>query len=96
MKKIYILLAAIALMFAGCSDDDITRYAEMKEYHAESKHLYETDGDSVFRFSDKVDIFVAHHADAAKDPLYSEIERNIVEALSLFGLHDELGNGDQL
>lgn len=96
MKKIYILLAAITLMIWSCSDDDVTRYAEMKEYHAESQHLVETDEDSVFRFSDKVDVFVAYHTDAAKDPLYPEIQANIAKALNLFTFHNEEGNGDQL
>ena len=59
----------------------MTRYPEIQAYHAESLNLTVASADSVSKFSTKVKTFVAHHPDAAQDPLYPVIQQNIKQNL---------------
>jgi hypothetical protein len=52
----------------------------MQAYYAESCNLGVANGDSVQRFKQKVDAFVAQHTSAAGDPLYPQIVGNIRNA----------------
>lgn len=55
-------------------------YPEMQAYYVESYNLGVAASDSVQRFRQKVDTFVAQHTDAADDPLYASIRDNIQSA----------------
>ena len=52
----------------------------MQAYYAESCNLGVATTDSVQRFTQKFDAFVAQHTDAADDPLYDRICDNIQSA----------------
>ena len=85
MKTILTLMAALVLtvLFSSC-EKEVQRYDEMRLYHGESLTLHQVQADSVVRFSDKVNAFVAHYPAAAEDPLYPEIRANIRAALVTF------------
>ena len=85
-KKIlkYLLLL---ITFVAC-EKEITRYAEMQAYYQESVNLVQTSLDSISRFSNKVDGFVALHPRAKDDALYPEIEENIRKARIVISMHD--------
>ena len=68
------------LLTASC-EKELTRYPEIQAYHQESLNLTVASADSVGKFSTKVRTFVAHHPDAAQDPLYPAIEQNIRQNL---------------
>ena len=77
------LALAVLPLLAGC-EKDLVRYEEIRQYHQESKTLQQVEADSVNRFTQKVDAFVAVHTDATDDPLYPEIRQNIEDALVKF------------
>ena len=87
MKTILTLMAALVLtvLFSSCQKE-VQRYDEMRLYHGESLTLHQVQADSVVRFSDKVNAFVAHYPAAAEDPLYPEIRANIRAALVTFSI----------
>lgn len=86
LKKIlgYLFLP---IAFLGC-EKEIPRYAEMQAYYQESVNLAQTSLDSISRFSNKVDGFVALHPRAKDDALYPEIEENIRKARIVISMDD--------
>ena len=74
-----------ALGLSSC-EKEVLRYEEMVQYHAESLTLPSVAVDSVGRFEQKVEGFVALHPAAAEDPLFPEILDNIRQALVRFNL----------
>ena len=84
MKTILTLMAALVLTVLTSCQKEVQRYDEMRLYHAESLTLHQVQADSVVRFSDKVNAFVARYPAAAEDPLYPEIRANIRAALVTF------------
>ena len=77
------LCLAVLPLLTAC-EKDLVRYEEIRQYHQESKTLQQVEADSVNRFTQKVDAFVAVHTDATDDPLYPEIRQNIEDALVKF------------
>ncbi len=86
MKTILTLMAALVLTVLTSCQKEVQRYDEMRLYHAESLTLHQVQADSVVRFSDKVNAFVARYPAAAEDPLYPEIRANIRAALVTFSI----------
>jgi hypothetical protein len=86
MKTILTLMAALVLTVLTSCQKEVQRYDEMRLYHGESLTLHQVQADSVVRFSDKVNAFVAHYPAAAEDPLYPEIRANIRAALVTFSI----------
>ena len=84
MKTILTLMAALVLTVLTSCQKEVQRYDEMRLYHGESLTLHQVQADSVVRFSDKVNAFVARYPAAAEDPLYPEIRANIRAALVTF------------
>lgn len=76
----FTLIFFIFLLSVACAKE-LTRYPEIQAYHQESLSLTVASVDSVGKFSTKVRTFVAHHPDAAQDPLYPAIEQNIRQNL---------------
>ena len=68
------LLFLISL--ASCSNDEV-HFVKISEYYAESCHLDQATQDSIVRFAQKVDAFVAANPLAKEDPLYARILHNI-------------------
>lgn len=75
-----LFLLSLSFTFGSCSKE-VMRYAEIRQYHAESLTLHAVTTDSVTRFSEKVNFFVAQHPAAKEDPLYPEIQQNISQSL---------------
>jgi len=75
------LLFFVAL--SSCKNDDV-HFVEISEYYAESCHLDVATQDSINRFSQKVQAFVARNPLAKEDPLYPRILHNI--EVSSYGL----------
>ena len=68
----------VSFLCLACSKETSrSSYPEMQAYYVESCNLGVAAIDSVQRFSQKVDAFVALHADAKDDPLYPHILENI-------------------
>ena len=65
------------IFLASCSNDDEVHFVEISEYYAESCHLDQATQDSIVRFAQKVDAFVAANPQAKEDPLYPRILHNI-------------------
>ena len=74
-----------ALGLSSC-EKEVLRYEEMVQYHAESQTLPSVAVDSVGRFEQKVQGFVALNPAAAEDPLFPEILKNIRQALVRFNI----------
>ena len=72
-----LLLPMTTLVMTSCSNDDEVHFVEISEYYAESCHLDQATQDSIVRFSQKVDAFVAANPQAKEDPLYPRILHNI-------------------
>ena len=79
------LCLLFALGLSSC-EKEVLRYQEMVQYHAESQTLPPVAVDSVGRFEQKVQGFVALNPAAAEDPLFPEILKNIRQALVRFNL----------
>ena len=74
-------LFIVSFLCLACSKETSRMsYPEMKAYYAESCNLGVAASDSIVRFRQKVDTFVAQHTDAKEDPLYSQIVDNIKSA----------------
>ena len=71
-------ILVVSFLCLACSKETSrSSYPEMQAYYVESCNLGVAAIDSVQRFSQKVDAFVALHADAKDDPLYPRIQENI-------------------
>ena len=78
---LFILFIIVSFLCLACSKEtSVSHYPEMQAYYAESCNLGVSATDSVQRFAQKVDSFVAQHTDAADDPLYARICNNILSA----------------
>ncbi|MBR5394414.1 MAG: hypothetical protein IK144_04930 [Bacteroidaceae bacterium] len=64
------------IFLASCSNDEV-HFVKISEYYAESCHLDQATQDSIVRFAQKVDAFVAANPLAKEDPLYARILHNI-------------------
>ena len=76
----FFLILVSFLCFACSKETSVSQYPEMQAYYAESCHLGELVGDSIQRFSQKIETFVTRHTDAKQDPLYLRIQENIRSA----------------
>ena len=78
---LFLLFFTILLpaLFTSCEQEQPC-FDELRQYHAESLMLPTVSSDSITRFSDKVDAFVARHPAAEADPLYPQIQANIRQA----------------
>ena len=76
----FVLIIVSFLCFACSKKTSVSQYPEMQGYFAESCNLGVATTDSVQRFTQKFDAFVAQHTDAADDPLYARICDNIQNA----------------
>ena len=71
-------ILVVSFLCLACSKETSrSSYPEMQAYYVESCNLGVAAIDSVQRFSQKVDAFVAQHVDAKDDPLYPRIQENI-------------------
>ena len=75
-----LLLGAMLLLGAGCSQDALQSTTEMELLHAESSALGSVSNDSIQRFAYKVETYAQNHPQAQADPLWPEIIENIKSA----------------
>ena len=73
--RVFLYLLFLVTFF--CCKDDEVHFVQISEFYAESCHLDEVTQDSIVRFSQKVEDFVARNPLAKEDPLYPRILHNI-------------------
>ena len=86
------------IFLASCSNDDEVHFVKISEYYAESCHLDQATQDSIVRFAQKVDAFIAANPQAKEDPLYPRILHNIQTSSFDAGLalHTDCNDTDEI
>ena len=82
-----LLLGAMLLVGAGCSQESLQSTTEMELLHAESSRLANVSADSIQRFATKVETYASHNPTAQTDPLWTEIIENIHSAATGASIH---------